>query len=429
MISLLSCCAGRTSSRSCCDWNDSFCGEDAFYREAFHDCDEGNKSHDSLFASAREQARLKLRKGTMMANYAAFELERKTGVRDALSRCVQPSQKALDLVPGGPPSPKRHLAGRGPLPGRGTPAWWRRTMDEWPEPGTFPPTGEGPYWSIGSGEGFMVRDGPDYKKNRHKTKSIDSMYTAVSCDAIRGKEKLTDIIMKHAHGRLPPPPSVSESSQGKAPLEWTKNCNLPRVICINMMMPYTTGVNPMARDAGCSFVGFFHITQETIREAQKENPRPGVRLFKEFWQGPAGAPDGPATDPNRSLFARLGAKVKKDQQRGLFKVIAHCLNPEDVNVPNMLHAYNGKPCLITKCGYIVKDPQMEWLEIGIDVRGFNLLARKMLCSLRHLLPRTKIHYGFLIQGVEDEDLPEGILCDMYVHGCDMMRDPMQLDET
>eukprot|EP00429_Kryptoperidinium_foliaceum_P059252 CAMPEP_0176077966 /NCGR_PEP_ID=MMETSP0120_2-20121206/38988_1 /TAXON_ID=160619 /ORGANISM="Kryptoperidinium foliaceum, Strain CCMP 1326" /LENGTH=248 /DNA_ID=CAMNT_0017411709 /DNA_START=15 /DNA_END=762 /DNA_ORIENTATION=- len=196
-----------------------------------------------------------------------------------------------------------------------------------------------------------------------------------------------------------------------------------------MMMPYTTGVMPMGKDAGCSFVGFFHITQETIREAQKENPRPGVRLFKEFWQGPAGAPDGPATDPNRSLFARLGAKVKKDQQRGLFKVIAHCLNPEDVNVPNMLHAYNGKPCLITKCGYIVKDPQMEWLEIGIDVRGFNLLARKMLCSLRHLLPRTKIHYGFLIQGVEDEDLPEGILCDMYVHGCDMMRDPMQLDET
>mmetsp|Transcript_59936 Transcript_59936/g.167946 ORF Transcript_59936/g.167946 Transcript_59936/m.167946 type:complete len:429 (-) Transcript_59936:140-1426(-) len=424
MRGFLAACTRR--DRQCCDLNDSFFGEDAFYRDAFYDCDEGNKSHDSLFAKAREQAKLKIRKGTMAANYAAFELSRKTGVRDALNQCVRSSGKLEDEKPVFPPSPRRHL-GRAPLLAGGTPEWWGQTMDEWNEPDTFPETGEGPYWSKGHGEGFMVRTGPNYKKEGLKTQSQSSMYVAVSCDAVRGQDKITDVVTKYAHGRLPPPPSCSESSQGAAPMEWTRDCPLPRVICINMMMPHTTGVVPMVKDAGCSFVGYFHIKPDTIREARSEKPSPAVRLFMDFWQGPAGAPDGPLTDPNRSLFARVDKKVKKDQQSGLFKVIAQCLNPSDVNVPAMLHAYNGKPCLITKCGYIIKDPNLEWLEIGIDVRGFNLLARKMLCSLRHLLPRTKIHYGFLIQGVEDEDLPEGIVCDMYVHGCDMMNDPKLLD--
>jgi len=255
------------------------------------------------------------------------------------------------------------------------------------------------------------------------------MYCAVSCDAVRGQDKITDVITRYAHGKLPAHPTFPASSHGSAPLKWSRDCPLPRVICINMMMPHTTGVVPMMKDAGCSFVGFFHITPETMREAFSENPSPAVRLFMDFWKGPAGAPDGPHTDPSRSLFARVDKRLKKDQQAGLFKIIAQCMNPADVNVPNVLHTYNGKPCLITKCGYVIKDPHLEWLEIGIDVRGFNLLARKMLCTLRHLLPRTKIHYGFLIQGVEDDDLPEAIVCDMFVHGCDMMRDPMELEAT
>merc|ERR1711972_885359 len=169
---------------------------------------------------------------------------------------------------------------------------------------------------------------------------------------------------------------------------------------------------------------------ETIKALRNDNPDPCIKLLQDFCMGPAGMPGGSANDPNRGLDARVANGVKKDRQAGLFKAVACCMNPEAVHVPDMFHTYNGKPCLIAKCGYIVKDPlRGEWLEIGIDVRGFNILARKMLCSFRHLLPQTKIHYGFMIQGVEDDELPEGLLCDMFVHGINMMDDPVVIDGT
>jgi len=124
----------------------------------------------------------------------------------------------------------------------------------------------------------------------------------------------------------------------------------------------------------------------------------------------------------------VNPKVRKDLQAGLFKAIAHCVNPEDVSVPNKFREYNGKPCLITKCGYVVKDPAGEWMEICIDVRGFNIMARTMLSSFRKVLPRTKIHYCFLVQGVEDDDMPEGLICDMYVHGIDMIDHPVDISD-
>merc|ERR1719188_2737367 len=117
-----------------------------------------------------------------------------------------------------------------------------------------------------------------------KTESKGSLYEAISCDAIRHEERITDIIPNLAHGKLPAAPPLSESDRGGGhALQWTKGCPLPRVICINMMLPYTTGVVPMRKDGGCSFVGFFHIRPETIKAVSSPNPPACVRLFKDFF--------------------------------------------------------------------------------------------------------------------------------------------------
>ncbi|OLP80975.1 hypothetical protein AK812_SmicGene38542 [Symbiodinium microadriaticum] len=135
-------------------------------------------------------------------------------------------------------------------------------------------------------------------------------------------------------------------------------------------------------------------------------------------------------------------RKKKDVQSGIFKANAKCLNPEDVNVPEMLHEYNGKPCLITKSGYIVKDPAGEWCELGIDVRGWNVLdPAGEWCELgidvrgwNVLAPRIldspvlDLHkVRFLVQGTEDDELPEGLMCDAYVYGVNIMDDPAHLE--
>jgi len=428
--SVLDTCLIRDRSRSCCDLDQgSLFGEDAFYRDAFYDCEEGNRSHDAHFAKAREQAWLKMRKGSMLANYATFELKRKASVApvaDALKVCGQPRdalKNAEDLARTMVRSPsKLRDSDDSRLP------WWiGNTIEEWTST-ELPDTGAGPYWSKGKGQDLKVRCGPNYRKTGTKTDSNGAMYHALSCDAIKDMGKVENIIGGIMKGKLPKQPSncgESECAGGNA-LQWSKDCPLPRVICINMMLPFSAGLFGGRGDGGCSFVGLFHITPETIKAMKSPSPPPAVRLFKDFWDGPAGHPASDQKDPDRCLIKRVNTKVKKDQQAGLFKAIAHCVNPEDVNVPDMFHTYNGKPCLITKCGYVIKDPNHEWLEIGIDVRGFNILARKMLCSFRQCLPQTKIHYGFLVQGIEDEDMPEALLCDMYVHGINMLVDPVSI---
>mmetsp|Transcript_53210 Transcript_53210/g.164932 ORF Transcript_53210/g.164932 Transcript_53210/m.164932 type:complete len:460 (+) Transcript_53210:2-1381(+) len=417
------CFTRKSDGGACCDVNNSLFGEDAFYRDAFYDCDEGNRSHDMLFATAREQARLKMCKGRMAVKYASFELKRR--VSHELSQCIA-KPKAIEQY-------HRKASNRdGSTPTAAvdtSSTWLGSTLPEWTCRGSLPPTEEGPYWAKGRGTGLRVRCGPNYVKSGLKSTSTGSMYETMTCDAIAAGAKI-ERVMGHLVKSAPMrQESHYESDRGGgSELQWTPDCPCPRVLCINMMLPYETGLNPWKKDGGCSFVGFFHIKPETIHALRTDNPPACVKLFKDFCAGPAAAPGAPTTDPDRTLHRRVRKGRKKDQQSGIFKAIACCENPEDVHVPDMFHTYNGKPCLITKCGYIVKDPAGEWLEIGVDVRGFNILARRMLYSFRSLLPRTKIHYGFLIQGVEDEEMPEGLLCDMYVCGVDMLKDPRRVDD-
>jgi len=427
--SSLECCVRRDDGGGTgCDVDTSLFGEDAYYRDAFYDCDEGNRSHDRAFSLAREQARLKMRKGRVLAKYASFAVKQQaSNASKELKVCIATHVKGASVA-----DLERRVraasCGRLQDAPRGGSAWLGKTVREWTGK-ELPETGTGPFWSKGFlGQGLKVRCGPNYKKTGTKVECSDSMYEALSCDAIKSTVKIENVIGGYVRELPPPPEKHGESDRGGgSALQWTPDCPLPRIICINMMLPYETGLNPFKKDPGCSVVGMFHIKPETIHSLRTPTPPPCIKLLKDFCAGPAGRPDGPAGDPERSLFSRVQKRKKKDQQAGLFKAIAHCVNPQDVHVPDLFHTYNGKPVLIAKCGYIVKDPAGEWIEIGVDVRGFNVLARKMLCSFRGLLPRTKIHYGFTVQGVEDDELPEGLLCDMYVHGINMVDDPIKVE--
>jgi len=399
--------------------NNSFLGEDAFYRDAhFYDCEEGTNVDDDLFARAREQATLKMRKGRVLAKYASFTFRaRAHGARE---HCM--GREQAESV-----SPSRTRASSSSI----APGGFRlgTTIPQWSGDG-LPPTGEGPYWSHGEGRGLKVRCGPNYIKMRQKTEAQGSMYEAISIDAIKANSKIETIMGRFVKELPPQPPGQGESDRGGGDVpKWTSDCKLPRVIFINMMIPYTTGMNPFGKqDGGMSFVGVFHIKPETLLAARSEHPPVSVKLLQAFCQGPAGLPGGAKSEPSRSLNERVVKGVKQDAITGLLKACAQCVNPEDVHVPDMFHTYNGKPCLITKSGSIVRDPSGEWMEIGIDVRRFNILARKMLCSFRNLLPRTKIQYGFLVQGVKDEELPEGLICNTYIHGVDMINDPLDVSD-
>lgn len=413
-------CFRREGSRECCDLNTSFLGEDAFIRDNFYDCEEGDSSHDSLFKQPNQVA-LKLRKASVVKDYVTFTARKK------LSTCSGRTKDSSPLAHRSSILAERLRVLR--VEGVKASEWLNATLPEWTAK-EFPELGDGPYWSKGFGNGLMVRNGPNYTKLRSKVASSSTMYEALSIDALKTDKKLESVIGNIIReDELPflrsSEISIPDHGGGKA-LEWTPDCPLPRLLCINLMLPYETGVNPFGKDHGCSVIGFFQIKPETLHALQHpESAPPCVKLFQKFYEGPAGKPGGPLTDPDRCLERRVKSiPKKKDLQSGLFKAVAKCENPEDVNIPKSLTEYNGKPCLITKSGYIVKDPNGVWLEIGVDVRRFNLLARKCLSSFRNWLTQAKIHYGFWIQAIEDECMPEGLVCDLYCHHFNMMEDPV-----
>mmetsp|Transcript_26824 Transcript_26824/g.46556 ORF Transcript_26824/g.46556 Transcript_26824/m.46556 type:complete len:433 (-) Transcript_26824:51-1349(-) len=408
----------------------SLFGEDAYYRDnferfrpcpgspkvigdlsprfIFYDAEEGDETHDCLFQELKEQARLKSYKAQIWAGSMHAMVFHSRGQDDKREK----SRDRPDCFETAPTNS---------LPKLVTPrdAWLGTTLRQWKQD-SQPSRKEGPCWSAANGQNLKVRCGPNYRTNSFKTASKGSLYEAISCDAVKADVKIENVV-----GRLIP--KLPDAPEGQQPA-WSSGCRLPRIICINLMLPYQGGLsslNPFGKeDAGCSFIGLFHVRPETLAALQSPKPPAAVKLLQKFCAGPAAAPGAPVTDPNRSLNNRVTKFKKKDAQSGLFKAMAYCDNMSSLSVPEMFHRFNGKPCLITKSGYIIRDPAGEWLEIGIDVRGFCTLALSMLSSFRHLLPLAKIHYGFLIQASEDEEMPEEILCDMSSFFVDMKEDPV-----
>lgn len=283
--------------------------------------------------------------------------------------------------------------------------WVGLTLPEWSKPGS-PHQGDGAHWSKGCGTGLNMRS-PGYSKSNAKVESNGSLYECLSVDVISSTHRLEDVL-----GRLAPVP-VNRSG-----LRWSEGCPLPRIICINVQLPYKVGPMKGAHpldDAGCSVIAIFQLRPETLAMLDTDNAPPHFRLFRRFLEGPAGRAGGPLDDPKRSLGARRNNSKNATNDSGLFKLTASGDNADEAGLPSMLKGYNGKPCLVTKSGTVVKDKRGEWLEIGIDVREFSWLAKSSLYSFRDKLPKARVHVGFYVQGVEDDELPEGLIGDCRLH--------------
>merc|ERR1712032_454119 len=205
-------------------------------------------------------------------------------------------------------------------------------------------------------------------------------------------------------GRLVKPPAAPAGST------WTAGCPLPRLLCIVVQLPYQ--VNPSDDDHGCSIVTIHEIREETLQALQQDTPPAHIRLLRDFVC--AGQTDLPQSQG-------------KTNSAGLFKAIAQVGNFDELTLPWLLKrpvkSYNGKPCLITKSGTTFKGPRNEWLEVDVDVRDFNTFARNMLYQLREHLKEASIHCGFTIQGCTPEELPEGIVTDIWLHNIDIVENP------
>jgi len=406
---------------------ESCCGSDAFYRDEIFETLEPQTP--KITDKVVQQARYKTRKAKVFIEHAVSSVQTIKLRRDA-------KRISQDMVRVSPPhtvsvrNSLRNSVSGGRVSLNGAPCefaqsyvewmsqspWVGKTIREWKEEGLQSPK-EGACWKKGDGVGLPIRDGPNYLKTRATTKTASHMYNSLTVDVIK-----SDHIFDEVVGKLVDIPPASKGCL------WTKDCPLPRVLCINVKLPYTNPKNPFAsEDGGMSFVAFFEISDEVINGLKEENPPACVRLFQKFCEGPCGKPGCP-TDPNKSLNLRRNGSTSKDRDTGIFKAVGWCENEDELGVPTFLRQFNGKSFVVADSGYVVKDPEGVWMELGFDVRQFPFLFRDALYSFGYFLPKAQYHVGFMVQATDDEFLPEGLLGDLYLSGANIQSHPWKVEE-
>jgi hypothetical protein len=142
---------------------------------------------------------------------------------------------------------------------------------------------------------------------------------------------------------------------------------------------------------------YFRLDPAAAAEAENlDTASPGIRLLAEYL----------SEEGHPFPEANLQSKC--------LKVVGVLMNLESLKLPSALspivQKFNGKPVLVERetrkhdsC------LSREIVELAVDIRGFNPVARLCLCRLREHLLHADIQIGLTIQGCSDEELPEQLL--------------------
>eukprot|EP00435_Cladocopium_sp_Y103_P028003 s1171_g6.t5 len=234
-------------------------------------------------------------------------------------------------------------------------------------------------WNDGEPWLFRLR-ASDYMKTRQKHRSGDATYRCIGVEVLQAPCQLYSCL-KGLY------PQTSTSSA------------LPKVILVHFQLPLKPGPiygSHPEDDPGCSVVLFFKLKEPVLDS-------PALGLLQRFLE---------ADHPKTEGFAVSGC----------LKVVGFLENLDELDIPAaarpVVRKFNGKPVLIEKESRHLRFG--DALEILVDVRGFNPLARQLLCRLRGQLPKSVMQLGILVQGVEDFELPEGFLGVARLDGLDLL---------
>jgi len=242
-------------------------------------------------------------------------------------------------------------------------------------------------YCVQPGTMFKTRIGPNYELNKLKDDSESSMLDVYGFDMFKSSKKVKNI-MEH----LEFPTDLPEVN-----MDGKFYC--PKLLVINIMAPLYDGGTGMwgkALEDGESLqaVFYFAINQE-VYDAMKEDSYEAATLLKEFF----------SMDPEDD----------SDEQyklRGRMKGIPILANPDDVNlgftIRPVVNNFNGKPFLTgPKYHSFVKTD--DYLECDVDIHRYQALARKVVWSLKDEIETMVTDFGFVVEGREDDELPERML--------------------
>jgi hypothetical protein len=173
---------------------------------------------------------------------------------------------------------------------------------------------------------------------------------------------------------------------------WDPECGVPCMIILNFLVPMTGPSLFRPSKSGqpvVSIVSYHTISNATLQQ---------LSLPREQWS------------PAFKLLRKFVAKQESKKGAMPLKMIGMCRNLSDLKVPQLLHRYNGKPCLATKSCTFRTAEMPSVLEFEIDTRVWAIICRQAIWTVMDRIPLADLLCGFCIEGNQEEDLPEQLLC-------------------
>lgn len=249
-------------------------------------------------------------------------------------------------------------------------------------------------WIEGTGTTFDVRKGPDYKKNKEKAPSLESMADIVAVEVFRTDRKVKDMGKHYAI-----PPEWFQEDDG-TPIDGEaeeKETGVPLFFILNCMVPNYSPPNPVWGKAktdgeGYSVIFIYRLKKEIRDDLKKDKPEiPAASLLRKF----------------------INAPNMESPFRHRFKGIARITNLEDPNlsfnsvVKKLVKGYNATPFIVRKTLSCFRGK--NYFECGMDVHNFSYMALVGLAGVREKVKTVVFDMAVVIQGEPNEELPERIL--------------------
>lgn len=246
------------------------------------------------------------------------------------------------------------------------------------------------HWSNGKAEEFKVRVGPNYSKYGKKADSAGpALYQLIAVDVFKNTVDAETRAMHTARFMR-----LAAGEERLVPEFDPKQSPLPRFFICNVQVPLTApkmfGKNDP--EAGVSCVQYFELTRSTFEAAKSIATAPAaVRELSRFF---------------REAFSN-------DDIARRFKVVGTINNVAEVGLPSMFQSYMGKPAIIFKTGRLyagVLDNTRahSYVEMDANVHDFAFLPRKAIYTMLDKVPQMHISFAYIVQGEEDEELPEQV---------------------
>jgi hypothetical protein len=269
------------------------------------------------------------------------------------------------------------------------------------------PKGPQHFWTKGNSSVFHIRS-IGYKHSKAKEPSAPTLYECIGADLVKSTKLVTSMVASggvfekilkgEPSGDIPWPWLRYPKSQ------WSESLGIPRLLIINIQLPYSSpslwAPQSADSDPGFSLISYYAVSPHLVESLV------------------AGGPPPPAV----KLLKRLIAEGKSVKDETALKTIGIVENTEEVGFPDIVAGYNGKPVLVTKSSKLSMYPSQEKceiLEIEYDVRLWSILARKTLHSLRDKFKEARCQIGMVIEGRNDEELPEQLLGCVRIHYLDI----------